>query len=116
MRVFADQNICRRDGRDTAGLLIYVRNGIPASELQLVGSEQFTKCCGITVPWGRGGGEVIKLLLVYRPPEVPGSPADQGNTARMCSLLRKLQGRVVVCGDFNLLCTDWERGWSQCGG
>ena len=115
------QTICRRDGRDTAGgrgrgLLIYVRNGIPAAELQLEGGDQVTECCGVTLPWGRGGGEVIKLLLVYRPPEVPGSPADRGNTARLCTLLRSLTGRVVVCGDFNLPNIDWERGWSPCGG
>ena len=97
-------------------MLIYVKEGISAAELQLTGADQVTECCGITVPWGKGGGEVIKLLLVYRPPEVPGSPGDQGNTGRLCDLLRRQSGRVVVCGDFNLPETDWERGWSPVGG
>ena len=58
----------RRDGRDTDGgrwLLIYVKDGISAAELQLTRADQVIECCGITVPWGRGGGEVIKLILVY---------------------------------------------------
>ena len=60
----------RRDKRDTEGgrcrgLLIYVKDGNSAAELQLTGVDQVTECCGITVPWGRGGGEVIKLILVY---------------------------------------------------
>ena len=115
------QLTCRRDGRDTAGgrgrgLLIYVREGISGAELELEGGDAVTECCGVTIPWGRGIGEVIKLVLVYRPPEVPDSPADGGNTGRLCSLLRSLSGRVVVIGDFNLPRTDWARGWSTCAG
>jgi hypothetical protein len=113
------QLVCRRDGRDTAGgrgLLVYVRDGIPAAELQLEGGDTVTECCGIFIPWGGRGREHIKILLVYRPPVTPGSPADGGNTERLCRLLRNQQGRVVVCGDFNLPRVDWERGWSPCGG
>ena len=112
---------CRRDGRDTAGgrgrgLLIYVREGISAAELVLEGGDTVTECCGVTIPWGRGRGEVIKLVLVYRPPEIPDSPADGGNTGRLCSLLRSLSGRVMVIGDFNLPGIDWARGWSPSAG
>ena len=115
------QIVCRRDGRDTAGgrgrgLLVYVKEGIPASELHLEGADQVTECCGISINWGRGGGEVMKMVLVYRPPETPGGPGDGGNTERMCNLLRSLGGRVVVVGDFNLPHIDWDRGWSNCGG
>ena len=95
---------------------MYVREGIPAAELELEGGDRVTECCGISIPWGGGGTESIKLLLVYRPPETPGSPADGGNTERLCNLLRNQRGRVVVCGDFNLPKIDWERGWSPCGG
>ena len=91
------QIVCRRDGRDTAmgrgrGLLVYVREGIPAAELQLEGADMVTEYCG---------GEDIKMILVYRPPEAPGSQADGGNTERLCSLLRR-QGRAVVMWDFNM--------------
>jgi hypothetical protein len=80
------QIVCRRDGRDTAGgrgrgLLVYVKEGIPASELHLEGADQVTECCGITIPWGRGGGEVMKMVLVYRPPEIPEGPGS-GETRR----------------------------------
>ena len=113
------QTICRRDGRDTAGgrgrgLLIYVREGISAGELMLEGGNLVTECCGVTIPWGRG--EELKLVLVYRPPETPGSPADGGNTSRLCSLLRTLGGQTVVIGDFNLPRIDWTRRWSPCAG
>ena len=93
---------------------MYVREGISAAELVLEGGDLVTECCGVTIPWGRG--EEIKLVLVYRPPEIPGSPADGGKTERLCSLLRSLGGRVVVLGDFNLPKTDWTRGWSTCAG
>ena len=105
----------RRDGRHTAGgrgrgLLIYAREGVTAAELHLEGGDQVTECSGISLPWGRG--EDIKIVLVYRPPAAPGSPADAGNSARLCNLLRTLGGRVVVVGDFNMPGIDWERGWS----
>ena len=93
---------------------MYVKEGIIAAELVLGGGDLVTECCGVTIPWGRG--EEIKLVLVYRPPEIPGSPADGGNTDMLCSLLRSLGGRVVVLGDFNLPKTDWARGWSTCAG
>ena len=93
-----------------------MKDGISAAELQLTRADQVIECCGITVPWGRGGGEVLKLILVYRPPAVPGSPADQGYTGRLCDLLRRWSGRVVVCGYVNLPETDWERGWSSVAG
>ena len=113
------QTICRRDGRDTAGgrgrgLLTYVREGIPAGELMLEGGNLVTECCGVTIPWGRG--EELKLVLVYRPPAAPGSPADGGNTSRLCSLLRTLGGKTVIIGDFNLPNIDWTRRWSPCAG
>ena len=65
--------VCRRDGRDTAmgrgrGLLVYVREGIPASELQLEGGDLVTECCGVSIPWGEGRGEVVKLILANFPP------------------------------------------------
>ena len=115
------QLTCRKDGRDTAmgrgrGLLVYVREGIPAAELQLDGGDTVTECCGISIQWGRGRGESIKLVLVYRPPEAPGSQADGGNTARLCNLLRGLAGRVVVLGDFNLPGIDWDSWWSASAG
>ena len=31
-------------------------------------------------------------------------------------MLRKQQGKVVICGDFNLPKVDRDRGWSKCAG
>ena len=56
--------------------------------------------CGNNVPWGKGREQELKLVLVYRPPDLPGSPSDGGNTARMCKALAKLDGSVVIVGDF----------------
>ena len=61
------ETVCRKDGRDTAGgrgrgLLVYVKEGIPATELVVEGGDLVTECCGVSIPWGRGRGEVIKLV------------------------------------------------------
>ena len=113
--------MCRRDGRDTAmgrgrGLLVYVREGIAASELQLEGGDLVTECCGVSIPWGEGRGEDVKLILAYRPPVSPGSPADGGNMERLCRLLSRQVGKVLVLGDFNLPGIDWDRWWSASAG
>ena len=73
--------IVRKDGRDTTngrtrGLIIYSREGLKASPLNIAGGNTFTECAGISIPWGRG--EILKLVLVYRPPAAPGSEADGG--------------------------------------
>ena len=51
------------------------------------------------------------VVLVYRPPRVPGSDGDGGNTERLNNVLGGLQGNVAVVGDFNMLSIDWERNW-----
>ena len=116
--------ISRRDGRDTAGgrcrgLLLYARLGLQASHLVIKGAEDCTECVGISVPWGKGRQsyrETLKLVMVYRPPRVPGSDADDGNTARLCQSLSSLEGKVMIFGDFNMPSIDWERSWSDCAG
>ena len=48
------------------------------------GDDEVTECCAITIPWG--GKEVlklIKLILVYRPPE-PLAARQTGATPRGC--------------------------------
>ena len=55
------------DTPNTAGgrgreLLVYVKEGIPATELVVEGGDLVTECCGVSIPWGRGRGEVIKLV------------------------------------------------------
>ena len=82
------------------GLLVYVKEGIPASEIQLEGADMVTECCGISIPWGERKGEVIKMILVYRPPEAPRSQADGGNTERLCNLLRRQGGEGGSYGGF----------------
>ena len=82
--------------------------------MNIDGSNSFTECVGISIPWGKG--EVPKLVLVYRPPTTPGSEADNGNTLRMCEVLGKLEGNVLTVGDFNMRGIDWDIGWSASAG
>ena len=111
--------VCRNDGKDTVngkcrGLLIYALLGLQASRFEIEGAENCTECAGISVPWG--GGEEIKLVMVYRPPTKPGSDVDGGNTARLCKSLSSLEGKVVLFGDFNMPGIEWEREWSANSG
>ena len=53
---------------------------------------------------------------MYRPPRDPGSRADQGNTERLCGILREIKGTVITVADYNLPGVDWDRGWSACEG
>ena len=116
--------ISRRDGKDTAGgrcrgLLMYARRGLQASQLVIQGADICTECIGISVPWGKGSqssSELLKFVMVYRPPKVPGSEADNGNTDRLCQALRSLGGNVVIFGDFNMPGIDWDKAWSNCTG
>ena len=51
----------------------------------------------------------MKIVLIYRPPRSPFSENDDNNTAKLCSALNALTGRVLVFGDFNLPGIDWAR-------
>ena len=80
--------IVRQDGKDTKdgrtrGLIVYSREGLQAYEYQVEGAKSFTECVGISVPWGKGKGQELKLVLVYRPPAPPGGPKD-GITQPRC--------------------------------
>ena len=112
------QLIVRQDGKDTIegkcrGLLIYVRDGINATKIDEKQFENVVEMAGVRVPWGKG--ESLSLILVYRPPVVPGSDADGGNTDRLCKVMRDMKGPQVWVGDFNLH-IDWERSYSPIGG
>ena len=119
LKLVGYEMIVRKYGRDTTngrtrGLIIYSREGLKASPLNIAGGNTFTECAGISIPWGRG--EILKLVLVYIPPTAPGSEADGGNTVRMCEVLSKLEGNVVTVGDFNMKGIDWDLGWSASAG
>ena len=113
--------VSRRDGKDTAngiarGLLIYCKKGIIATELSIDGSNSVTECTGISLPWAHEGNSKVNIVLIYRPPREPDSPQDQGNTKRLCQVLKTLEGSVITVGDYNLPGIDWERGWSASTG
>ena len=82
------------------------------------GAESCIECTGITVPWGGEGQtkEWLNMVMVYRPPRVPGSEADEGNTSRLIQSLGTLEGKNVIFGDFNMPDIDWERNWSSRAG
>ena len=107
------QLVVRQHGRDTIqgkcrGVLIYAKDGIYATQIVNKQFDGVTEMAGISIPWEKG--ESLSLVLVYRPPEVPGSEADQGNTDRLCKVMRELRVPQVCVGDFNLH-VDWERGY-----
>ena len=112
--------ISRKDGRDTTngkcrGLLIYAKIGLQAMHCPVPREDTVTEISSIKIPWGRGGGcnqEFLQVVLVYRPPRVPGSKEDGGNTEQLYKVLGGLNGNVVVVGDFNLPSIDWERNWA----
>ena len=56
------------------------------------------------------------MKQIYRPPRAPFSEKDENNTAKLCSALSKLSGKVLVLGDFNLPDIDWERWYSANAG
>ena len=60
------------------------------------GGEDVTEMLVVGVTWGQ---EELNLCLVYRPPRVPGSQSDMGNTARMVDALRRLEGPTVLFGE-----------------
>ena len=80
------------------GLLLYCKVGIKATKLESSEMDSFTESTGVSIQWGNSVGS-LSLVLVYRPPEIPGSTADAGNTERMCQYLRGLRGNVVCVGD-----------------
>ena len=49
----------------------------------------------------RSGQDVLNMVMVYRPPRDPGSDADAGN------YLSRVEGNVVIFGDFNMPGIDW---------
>ena len=117
--------IVRQDGKDTEGgkcrgLLIYCRSELNASQFVGEGFNEVVECAGIQLPWGRSkagqGIKVLKVVLVYRPPRSPFSDSDCYNTAKLCHMLKSLQGRVLVLGDFNLPGIDWEKMYSDSAG
>ena len=81
--------------------------------VEVEGGEDVTEMLVVRVTWGQ---EELNLCLVYRPPRVPGSQSDIGNTTRMVDARRMLQGPTVLFGDMNIPRVDWERHWSPCAG
>lgn len=108
----------RKDGNSTTrgiarGLLLWCKRGIQARVVEVEGGEEVTEMLVVGVTWGQ---EELNLCLVYRPPRVPGSQSDMGNTTRMVEALRRLEGPTVLFGDMNIPKVDWERHWSPCAG
>ena len=96
--------IVRQDGTTTEGgkcrgLLVYCKAELKASEYVGKGFSEVVECAGIQIPWGSGkvsrSQDSLKVVVVYRPPRAPFSEQDGGNTAKLCSMLRSLQGRVL---------------------
>ena len=107
-----------REGGKCRGLLVFCKAELKASEYVGKGFRDVVECAGIEIPWGRkGGGHAsLKVVIVYRPPMTPFSEHDAGNTAKLCAMLRSLQGKVLVLGDLNLPGINWKRHYSASAG
>ena len=88
----------------------YVETG----EMFIRWGDRVIECYGVRIPWGRG--EELQIVCVYRPPRTPLSELDRGNTERLVEALRGIEGKVVICGDFNLPGVDRDRNWSASEG
>ena len=104
--------LVRADGTDTKdgwcrGLLIYVRVDITAARYESSIIDSMIECDGVTIPWGNKG-EVLKVILAYRPPRPPGSDADNGYCDKFCDLMASLRSPAVIVGDLNFPGIDWN--------
>ena len=109
LRVPGYQLVIRKDGGQQGrarGLLIYAKEDLKISSLNLTILDEFEEGAGISVPWL--GGK-LSLVLAYRPPRHPGSAEDKGNTDKLVELIRGLQGPVLLCGDLNLPDIGWQQ-------
>ena len=57
---------------------------------------------------GERSEDFLKLVLVYRPPREPFSTSDSNYTAKLCHMVKSLQGKSLIVGDFNFPGIDWE--------
>ena len=104
--------IVRADGTDTKdgwcrGLLIYARLDIKAERLESSLIQDLVECEGVTIPWGVNGN-LLTLLLAYRPPRPPGSVADKGYCDKFCELVASIKSPSIILGDLNLPGIDWD--------
>ena len=102
----------RADGKDTKqgwcrGLLMYLRTDIKAERLESGLVKNMVECEGVKIPWGNKG-DMLSLLLVYRPPRPPGSEADNGYCDMFCDLLASLKSPACIIGDLNFSGIDWD--------
>ena len=104
--------VVRADGTDTKegwcrGLLIYVRLDVTAARLESSLIQDLVECEGVTIQWGNKG-DILTLILVYRPPRAPGSEADNNYCDRFCDLLAGFRSSAIILGDLNLPGIDWD--------
>ena len=109
--------VVRADGKDTKdgwcrGLLIYLRIDIKAERIESELIDNLVECEGVKIPWGING-EMLSLLLVYRPPRPPGSEADRGYSDKFCNLLGSLTSPACILGDLNFAGIDWDHSFAS---
>ena len=94
----------RRDRTDTTngiggGLLVYTKAGLKILPSDKFRTREFNQFCCFSI---QTKGEPLTIILVYRPPG-----ASQENTYRLCEILRNLEKRTIILGDFNFPEINW---------
>ena len=108
---------CRCDRQDTSegrggGLLVYVREDIPASEVDNSIYNKFNQCCSIKLQLPNNNN--VEILLVYRPHKIYASTTDLStNNELLCKVIDSVSKPCIVMGDFNCSDIDWDLGF--CG-
>ena len=102
----------RKDRMDTAGgrgggVIIYVKEGIPAWEIDC--DTDFCQVAGIEIKGDKG--VATSIYCVYRSPN-----SSQLNDEKLLEWMRRREGRYVMCGDFNYPGIKWDEGRSDVKG
>ena len=103
----------RRDRADTAnglggGLLVYTKAGIKILSSDKFSTNEFNQFCCFSV---QTKGEPLTIILVYRPPG-----AGQENTHHLCEIMKNLDKRTIMLGDFNFPEINWANNTSAARG
>ena len=102
----------RKDRKDTkrgigGGLLIFAKNELNVSELNLDLLSEFNQCTAVSIKIGK---DQLNLCLIYRPHNLYDSKDLIENNNLLCDLLKQFPKPFLIVGDFNFSDIDWDNG------
>ena len=104
--------VSRKDRKDTkrgigGGLLIFAKNELNVSELNLDLLSEFNQCTAVSIKIGK---DQLNLCLIYRPHNLYDSKDLIENNNLLCDLLKQFPKPFLIVGDFNFSDIDWDNG------